>query len=174
MPEPRHFAIRRTFLLPLGLLLLLCLALFAIVIAKGEATGKVVILGCIILPVAILFLESAFRRATITDEGISVSKFMRRKELRFADVTAVDTVLVRRRAFVTLSAGDDFLIMSNAYANFPGLVKELMARVPASSVSAETQNLAAAPPSKSTDIVSCWLAVALMAFILYIQLGGRF
>ncbi|MFA5516334.1 MAG: PH domain-containing protein [Desulfuromonadales bacterium] len=174
MSETRRFAIRRSFLLPLGLLLVLCLALFFIVIAKGEPTGKIIILGCIILPVAILFLESAFRQAIVDDEGITVKKFLRRKELRFAEVTSVDTVLVRRRAFLTLGAEDDFLILSNAYADFPALVKELLARVPTPTVSAETQQMAAAPPNKSTDIVSCWLAVALMAFILFIQLGGRF
>jgi hypothetical protein len=174
MAEIRQFVVRRTFLLPLGLLLVLCLALFVIVQAKGEPTGKVIILACIILPVAILFLESVFRKAVIGTDGITVYKLLRQKEIRFADVTSVDTVLVRRRAFITLSAGDDFLILSNAYANFPALVKEMLDRIPSPLVSAETLEMAAAPPSKSTDIVSCWLAVLLVALILYIQSGGHF
>jgi hypothetical protein len=40
-------------------------------------------------------------------------------------------------------------------------------------VSEETKAMAAAPPVKSTDVISCWLGVALLALILYIQLGGR-
>lgn len=174
MAEIRQFVVRRTFLLPLGLLLVLCLSLFAVVLVKGEPTGKVIILGCIILPVAFLFLESAFRKTVIGADRIIVYKLLRQKEIRFKDVTSVDTVLVRRRAFITLSAGDDFLILSNAYANFPAMVKEMLDRIPPPLVSAQTLEMAAAPPNKSTDIVSCWLAVALIALILYIQLGGHF
>jgi hypothetical protein len=93
--------------------------------------------------------------------------------MKFVEVTAVETVQVRKRVFLTLCAGDDFLIISNAYANFPELVQTLLARVPAAAITEETRQMAAAPPVKSTDVLSCWLAVALLAFILYIQLGGR-
>lgn len=172
--DQRTFAIRRTFLFPLGILLLLCLALLAACIAQGEPRGKVVILGLIIVPVLVLFIESAWRRAVVGEDEITVRKLLREKTLRLPEVTAVDTVQVRRRAFLTLSAGDHFLILSNAYADFPGLVAILLARVPAEAVSDETRGMASAPPAKSTDIVSCWLAVALLAFILYSQLGGRF
>jgi len=33
---------------------------------------------------------------------------------------------------------------------------------------------AQAPPVKTTDISSCWLAVALRAFILYVQFQGKY
>jgi len=170
----KNFFIRRSFLLPLGLLLGLAGSLFVVCLLKGEPTAKVLILVFLMLPLAVLFVESAFRRAVLTGDGVVVFKLLRRKELKFAEMTAVETVRVRKRVFLTLCAGDDFLILSNAYADFPGLVHSLLARVPAATVSEETKQMAAAPPVKSTDIVSCWLAVLLLAFILYIQLGGRF
>jgi len=173
MAEPQSFVIRRSFLFPLGLLLALCLSLFIACLVQGEPAPKVAILGFIMLPVVVLFIESAFRRAVVQEEEITVAKFLRAKTMRLPEVTAVDTVQVRKRAFLTLSAGDDFLILSNAYANFPQLVKDLLARVPAAAVSEETRQMAAAPPRKSTDIISCWLAVALMALILFIQLRSR-
>jgi hypothetical protein len=52
-------------------------------------------------------------------DGVVVFKLLRKQELKFAEVTAVETVQVRKRVFLTLCAGDDFLIISNAYANFP-------------------------------------------------------
>jgi hypothetical protein len=108
----------------------------------------------------------------LTTDGVVVFKLLRKKELKYSELTAVETVCVRKRVFLTLCAGDEFLIISNAYANFPALVQALLARVPAAAISEETRQMAAAPPVKSTDVISCWLAVALMAFILYIQLGG--
>jgi hypothetical protein len=166
------FSIRRSFLLPLGLLLLLTGALFAVCLLRGESTAKLLILGFFMLPVTILFIESTFRRTLLTGDGVVVFKLLRKKELKYAELTAVETVRVRKRVFLTLCAGDDFLIISNAYANFPALVQVLLARVPAAAISEETKQMAAAPPVKSNDVISCWLAVALMAFILYIQLGG--
>jgi hypothetical protein len=173
MTEPRIFVIRRSFLLPLGVLLALCVALFVTCLVQGEPAAKVAILGFIMLPVMVLFIESAFRRAMVEEGEITVAKFLRAKTLRLPEVTSVDTVQVRKRAFLTLSAGDDYLILSNAYADFPQLVRDLLTRVPATAVSEETRQMAAAPPRKSTDIVSCWLAVALVALILFIQLGSR-
>jgi hypothetical protein len=173
VPEEPIFAIRRTFLLPLGLLLLLSLALLVTCVAQSQPIAKAIILAFMILPVIAFFIESVCRRAVITDEGITIFKFLRKKHLLFSEMTAVETVMVRKRVFLTLCVDDQFIILSNAYADFPRLVSMLLDRVPSTVVSAETRTMAEAPPSKSTDIVSCWLAVALVAFILYIQFGGK-
>lgn len=166
------FVIRRAFLVPLGLLLLLALSLLAVIVNQGQPTSKIVILGLITLPIAILFLESLYRRAFIDAQGVTVAKFLRKKTIAFADITAIDTLLVRKRAFVTLSTEGHFLIFSNAYANFPTLVRTLLLHIPERMVSAETRQMAKAPPVKSTDVISCWLAVVLLAIILYLQLRG--
>jgi hypothetical protein len=172
--ETQSFVIRRSFLVPLGLLLLLSLILLAISLAQGEPRGKVIILSVIILPVTILFVESLYRRTVVGREGVTVFKLLRRRELRFSEVTSVETVQVRKRAFLTLCAGDNFLILSNAYGDFPKMVDSLLARVPSEAVTEETRRLASSPPNKSTDIITCWLAVALLTLILFIQLSGRF
>jgi hypothetical protein len=166
------FSIRRSFLFPLGLLLLLTGALFVVCLIRDEPTAKLLILGLFMLPITVLFVESAFRRTLLTEDGVIAVKLLRKKEMKYAEMTAVETVSVRKRVFLTLCAGDDFLIISNAYANFPELVQSLLVRVPATAISEETRQMAAAPPVKSTDVISCWLAVALLAFILYIQLRG--
>ena len=173
MTQELMFAIRKTFLIPLGLLLLLSLVLLGTCIVQGQPLAKTIILAFIILPIAGFFLESAFRRTVINAEGITVFKLLRQKHLPFAELTAMETVMVRKRVFLTLCVDEEFVILSNAYANFPELVRALLERVPANVVSDDTRKMAEDPPIKSTDIVSCWLAVALLAFILYTQLGGR-
>ena len=172
MNTKQVYSIRRSFLFPLGLLLLLTGALFVVSLLRGEPTAKLLILGLFMLPITVLFVESIFRRTMLTEDRVIADKLLRKKEMKYSEMTALETVSVRKRVFLTLCAGDDFLIISNAYANFPRLVQSLLARVPAAAVSEETKQMAAAPPVKSTDVISCWLAVALLAFILYIQLGG--
>lgn len=172
--DNRIFTIRRQFLLPLGILLLQALALFVICLVKGEPTAKIVILGAIIVPIAGLFVECARRRVVVEDTGVTVFKVLRKKTLLFNDLTAVETVQVRKRAFLTLGSEEVFLILSNAYAGFPTLVHSLLPRAPDGVISPETRQMAENPPRKSSDIVSCWVGVLLLALILYSQLGGKF
>lgn len=174
MMDNEVYVIRRGFLLPLGLLLFQSLALFVICLIKGEPTAKVVILGAMIIPIAGLFVESAWRRVVVEEGGVTIFKVLRKKTLLFSDLTAVETVQVRKRAFLTLSTEEDFLILSNAYASFPALVHDLLKRSPAAVISPETRHMAQNPPVKSSDIVSCWVGVLLLALILYSQLGGTF
>ncbi len=165
----QSFRIRRVFLLPLGLLLAVSLALLAVVILQGQTGGKIIILGIMIIPVAVILVESLARRAEVGDDAVTVHKFLRDKSLRYADLTEVESVVVRKRAFLSLSTEEHFLIISNAYDDFPRLVQTLLARVPAGVITEQARAMAANPPTKSSDIVSCWLAVALMSLILAVQ-----
>lgn len=164
------FRIRKAFLFPLGILAIEIVALLISCIVFDEPLAKTMILAFMILPVIVLFVECLFRRTTIGDSQIETRKFLRSKTLNIADITSVETILVKKRAFVTLCAGDDFLIISNAYSKFPLMVSRLLEHIPGQAISDETKQMAEEPPRKSTDIISCWLAVALMGFILYAQL----
>ncbi|WP_305045803.1 hypothetical protein [Geoalkalibacter sp.] len=168
----RQYRVNRAFLLPLGLLLGLTVVLLLVCLLQGQTGGKIIILGLMILPVGGLFVESLARRAEIGDEAVTVHKFLRRSSLPYAEITAVEAVRVRKRAFLSLSSLDHFLIFSNAYRDFPDLVRTLLAHVPDELVSADARALAADPPARSNDILSCWLAVGLMLLILVVQFVG--
>ncbi|MEA3466466.1 MAG: hypothetical protein U9R29_10745 [Thermodesulfobacteriota bacterium] len=164
------FRIRKAFLLPLGLLAVEIVALLASCIIFKQPVAKTIILGIIILPVLILFVECLFRRTTIDSESILMRKFLRSKRIKLTDISSVDTIQVKKRVFVTLCAGDDFLIFSNAYSKFPTMVNSLLSDLPTEVISEETATMSEEPPHKSTDILSCWMATAFMGFILYAQL----
>ncbi len=164
------FRIRKAFLIPLGLLVIEIITLLISCIMFDQPIGKAIILGVIILPVIILFIECVFRNTIIGDDHIWMRKLLRSKQMNYAEITAVETILVKKRAFITLCTPDEFLIFSNAYSNFPDMVRLLLDKVPAAVVTEETAAMAQNPPTKSTDILSCWMAVVLMGFILYAQL----
>ncbi len=164
-----NFQIRRTFLLPLGILLILSLSLFATVLVQGQPAIKAVVLGIMILPISGLFFESFFRRIHFSPEAITVYKPLREKSLKFDELTEVETMQVKKRVFLTLSTMEDFIILSNAYADFPLLVNTILEHSPEQVITEETRQMATNPPSKSSDIFSCWLAAILMAIILVLQ-----
>jgi len=173
MVSSRQYRIRNSFLVPLGLLLILLLTLMAVCLNQGQPRGKIVLLGIMVLPVFGLFLESVFRRVTIDGKGVRVDKLFRRALVAFEDITALETVAVRKRVFLTLCAGEDFLIISNTYGRFPELVGQILAGTPAEAITEETRKMAEKPPRKDSDVISCWLAVLLVLFILYAQLFSQ-
>ncbi|TLM63581.1 MAG: hypothetical protein FDZ69_12315 [Deltaproteobacteria bacterium] len=170
MTEPRRYVIRRAFVLPLALVLLLMGVLLVVSIRHGQPAAKVAFLLVFALPVAALFVESAFRRIEIDADGVTAVRPFRSRRLDFARVTALESVRVRSRVFLTLSAGsDEFLIVSNGYADFPDLVRTLIAALPAEAVTEEARQLAAAPPRRHSDLVMVWFMVAALVYVLVAQ-----
>jgi len=168
------FKIRRAFIWSLGILLVLIIALAFICVVQGEAPIKIGLLGFIILAVGALFAASLGRKLVIEPDRVVLHRFGRTKALAFSEVTAVECLSMRKRVFLTLCAADEFIIMSNAYGDFSELVKLLLAKVPAQSISDDARNMAVALPVRRSDIVSCWLASVLVLVILWHQLfvGG--
>ncbi|NOQ41112.1 MAG: hypothetical protein GQ563_01235 [Desulfuromusa sp.] len=172
--ESSTYTIRKSFLAPLGLAVFLSFILLAIALFLQLPTAKIIILTAFLLPVCIIFAESSLRKVSVTKDAIEVNKLFRRKHLSYAELTSIDTVQVRKRVFVSLSTEQDFMILSNSYDQFGLLLKELLDKVPEAVVSDETRQLAENPPKKCSDVFSAWLAVAVLALIIYVQLRGVF
>lgn len=168
--ETTVFVLRRSFLVPLGLLVAMTLALLIICLVQGQPTAKVIILVGLMVPLAGLFIESAGRRIEIGQDRVRAVRPFRARQFPCAEVTALETVKVRKRVFLTLAAGeDDYLIISNAYAHFPQLVQRLADVVPETALTEETRELLADPPVRQNDVFAIWLAVAAMTYILVAQ-----
>lgn len=173
MTEPARYVIRRAFLVPLGLVLLLMGMLLLVTLLHGQPVAKVVFLLIFAVPATVMFIESAFRRLEIDAAGVTAVRPFRRKRIDFERVTALETVQVRSRVFLTLAAGpDEFLIISNGYADFPGLVRALVAALPEEAVTEETRQLAAAPPVRRADVAMAWFAVVALLYVLSAQFQG--
>jgi hypothetical protein len=172
--ESSTYTIRKSFLLPLGLVVLLSFTLLFSALFLQLPTAKIIILGVFLLPVCIIFAESIFRSVYVAEDAVEVNKLFRSKRLNYAELTAIDTIQVRKRAFVSLSSENDFMILSNSYNHFGMLLKQLLENVPENVISDDIRRLAEAPPKKCGDIFSAWLAVAVLALIIYVQLRGLF
>ena len=170
MEQQRTFVIRRAFVVPMGLLIVLTVALLVVCLLQGQPLAKAVILAGLIIPIAVLFVESAFRRLVIDTQEVTAYRPFRQRRIRFADVTSLETVRVRNRVFMTLVAGDDdFLIISNSYGDFPALLTCLIKSVPEGTVTDETEQLAKHPPLRQADIFTAWFAVIALAYVLLAQ-----
>jgi hypothetical protein len=154
----------------MGLLIVLTITLLGISIMQRQPVGKVIILAGLILPLVALFVESAFRRVVVDHDRVTAYRPFRQRQVRFADVTSLESVRVRSRVFLTLVAGDDdFLIISNSYEHFAELLQELADAVPQGTVTEETEQLLQQPPQRQADIFTAWFAVIALIYILIAQ-----
>jgi len=172
--EASIYTIRKNFLIPLGLAVLLSFILLASAFFLQLPMVKIIILVGFLLPICVIFAESSLRKVYVTDNAVEVKKIFRRKHLDYADLTAIDIIQVRKRIFVSLSSEEDFMILSNSYDQFGLLLKQLLDKVPETVISDETRQLAENPPKRCSDIFSAWLAVAVLTLIVYVQLRGVF
>jgi hypothetical protein len=170
MSLPRTFVIRRTFVVPMGLVVVLLLALLLTCIVQGQSTFKIVLLPLFILPSAALFIESLRRRIVVDEAGVTAFRAFRQRRTEFAGVTSLESVRVRNRVFLTLSSGpDDFMIISNSYQQFPELLEVLIELVPPTAVTEEARELAQRPPRRHADTFTVWFAVLALAYVLVAQ-----
>jgi hypothetical protein len=166
----RTFVIRRTFVFPMALVIVLTAVLLVVCLVQGQAMAKVVILAGLIIPLVVIFVETAFRRVVVDQEGVTAFRPFRQRRVMFSDVTELDTVRVRSRVFMTLSAGPDvFLIISNSYQDFSALLEGLIAAVPEGCVTEATQQLAKQPPLRHADVFTVWFAVVALVYVLIAQ-----
>lgn len=165
----QSYRIRPSFLFPLGLVVALCLALVAIVIIQEQPPVKLLVVACALLPLGYLLFECSVRRIETDNDGLRMIRLGRIRAFAWSEITMVETVRVRQRAFLTINAGEEFLIIANMYAGFDHLLKSVLEHVPATAISEETRMLAAAPPVKHSDIVILWGLALMMAYLVYAQ-----
>lgn len=168
------YRIRKSFLIPMGLTVLLGGILLLSGMFLQVPVARQVLLALFILPAFLIFIESRRRTVRISSDHIVVEKVLRTKRIDFKDLTSVDAVRIRKRVFISLSTEDSFLIISNGYEHFGNLVQELVGVVPEAALSDEARQLAQDPPQKCSDIFSAWVAVAVLALIIVTQLRGAF
>jgi len=163
------YRIRSSFLLPLGLVVLLCLVLVGIVLIQKQPPVKLLVVACALLPLGYLLFECVARRIEIDNEGLRMIRLGRIRSFRWEEITAVETVRVRQRAFVTLNAGEEFLIIANMYSGFDCMLRETLNQVSPAIVSEETRLLAQGPPVKHSDVIILWGLTIMMAYLIFAQ-----
>ena len=174
MAEKTTFGIRRAFQVPLGLLLVSQACMLGLGIVQKQAPGRTIALSVIVLLLGGLFVENLFRRIVLNQDSITAYRFFRQRTLRFAEMTALEAVALRKRVFTTLWVDDRFLLISNAYESFPALFATLVNRAPKGTVSEDALRLAGDPPRYNGHVLICWVALLFSLLIIWQQLTGLF
>jgi hypothetical protein len=164
------FKIRPVLLIPFAvniflLFILLCLSIFY----KGSFLERIV-LAVLFIPVLAFFLEAISRSAATSGQGLTIRKFLRKRDLRWEDITHVGCVIIRKKVYLLLTTTKGFHILSNAYDQFSTLVREIADHVGADKTEEEVRNQIETPVKSVSDVISMWFAVMVIAGIILMKI----
>jgi hypothetical protein len=166
----RIFRIRKAFLIPLALDVTLLLILFLLsVLFKGMPSERVV-LAAFFIPSALIFFEAVSRRVIARDQEIVIKKFLREKSFQWHEITHVGTLMMRKKIYFLLTTTKGFHVLSNAYKDYPDLVRHLDAHLDKEKVDDEVRAQAEKSVANISDIIAAWFAVVVLLGIIMMKI----
>lgn len=171
MPQ-KTYRIRKSFLLPLAVDVILLLALLILSCAvRGSALERAVLI--VLFIVTLLVLSEAARRVIMIGEGgLKIAKFFRIKDLAWPDITHIGCLSVRSRVYILLTTTQGFYVISNAYDRFSEMIRDIIEHIPSESVEveAEARGQIEHPTRNVSDLIAAWIAAAVLTGIIYLKL----
>jgi hypothetical protein len=170
MPEA-VYRIRRSFIIPLAIdVLLLCILLVLSFAVKGTVTEKIV-LTVFFTGSLLILLEALSRKIAINDGGASLKKFFKIKKLLWSDITHVGCLSLRSKVYILLTTKKGFFILSNAYEPFSALIRNIINHLDTEKIEVEGEARAQMerPVENISDLVAVWIAAALLTAIIFIK-----
>lgn len=166
----RVFKIKKALLIPLSVDAGLVFILLLVSFFKRSSTMEIVFLMILMISFSILVLECIFREAAVSGEGLAIKKLLRRKRLGWGDITDVGALILRKKAYLVLTTTKGFHIISNAYDDYPALVRGIVEHVEAERVEESVKTLMDKPVRKIADIVSAWVGAAVLLVVLWVNI----
>ena len=164
------YRIRRSFLFPFFVDFILLFFLVLLSYFLGGSNLERILLTAIFIPVLYVLFESSFRMVQTGDQGIMIRKFMRKKELRWEDITHIGALILRKRIYLLLTTVKGFYILSNAYEKFSALVSDLVGHMDNEKVEEEVKRQMEHPAKNMSDIIMTWFTAMVLAGIIIIKL----
>jgi hypothetical protein len=164
------YRIRKSFVIPYAidvflLFFLLLLSLFW----KGSHLERIV-LTVIFIPVLYVFFESLSRGVRTGDQGIMITKFLRKKEFSWGDITHAGAMILRKKVYLLLTTAKGFYILSNAYENYSFLVRDVVDHIDKEMVEEDVRNQIEHPVKNISDIIMTWVTAIVLIGIITIKL----
>ncbi|MFA5182634.1 MAG: hypothetical protein WC405_15025 [Syntrophales bacterium] len=170
MPET-VYRIRRSFIIPLAIDVLLLFVLLALSMAiKGSVTERIVLAGFFTVTLLIM-IEAVSRKIVITEGGIVLKKLLKTKDLLWSDITHVGCLSLRSKVYILLTTKKGFHILSNAYEPFAPLVGNIVNHLDTEKIEVEGEARAQIdkPTKNLSDLVAAWIAAVVLSGIIYLK-----
>jgi len=87
------------------------------------------------------------------------------------DITNVDLMVVRNKVYLLLTTTKGMQILSNAYADFTGLIDDVIGYVGDDKVEDGVRGIRERPVKRISDIVMTWIGAMILVGVIYFKLS---
>src|SRR3972149_5701005 len=123
------YKIRRAIIIPLGVAVFFLFFLLFLSRLLKFLPGETSVLGAVFLFAMYFFLEVFSRQVSIGEDGVEIKKLLRKKELRWNQITNLGCVVMTKKVYALLTTTRGFYILSNNYEQFPDMLDHLSGRM---------------------------------------------
>jgi len=163
------YKIKRAFLIPFSITIVLLFLLFGLSLNTGQAWEKVILAVLCVSSLAI-GVEATRREIIVNEEGLKLKKFFRVKNFTWAEITHLAVVVMKNKAYFLLTTTTGFYIFSNLLKNHASLIRFLLNKLGQEKVEVEVINYLEHPIERRSLIVLSWVIVIAISIIILLKL----
>ena len=163
------YKIKRAFLIPFSVTIVLLFLLFGLSLIVGQAWEKI-ILAILCVSTLAIGVEAARREIIVDEEGLKLKKFFRMKNFTWTEITHLGVVVMKNKAYFLLTTTKGFYIFSNLLGNHTSLIRFLRDKLGQEKVEVEVTNYLEHPIERLSLIVMSWVAVIVISIIILLKL----
>lgn len=167
---PGIYGIRKMFLLPLAIDTALVFALTLIVFLGGGRSLEKAALTVILVILICLLVDSLFRKTVVGADGIVIKRFMKTRNVAWDEITSIDAMVLRKKAYLLLTSTKGFHIISNNLSDFSRLVSAVFERTDNEKIEPAARKLVTLSVRRISDIILLWLASGIVLLIMWYKL----
>ena len=168
--ETTTYTTRREFLYPFSLVSFFLFVLLIISLFDRSFQPEIVILTIIFVPTVYFLLQAVRRRTTVGPDGVTVRKLFREKHLLWREITNIDILAVRKKAYLLLTTTKGFYVLANSHGNFSSLVRDIVGHVDHEKVEEGVRDLIEHPVVRISDVASSWIASLILLGVIILKL----
>jgi len=168
--ENKIYGIRKIFTVSFGVDVLLLCVLFALSFLVGGSSLERIVLGSFLIPSLYVFCELWSRKIVLHAQGIRMEKFLRRKEIKWSEITSVGALALHSRTYLLLTTVKGFISISNAYDNFSLLLQDIAAHIEPEKIEEEVRRQMNIDQINRFEILKIWIAALVMLVLILFKL----
>jgi hypothetical protein len=163
------YKIKRAFLIPFSVIIVLLFLLFGLSLIAGQAWEKIV-LAVLCFSTLAIGVEAARREIIVNEEGLKIKKFFREKNFTWPEITHLAVVVMKNKAYFLLTTTKGFYIFSNLLKNHVSLIRFLRDKLGQEKVEVEVTNYLEQPIERLSLIVMSWVTVIVISIIIILKI----
>jgi len=168
--ENKIYGIRKIFTVSFGVDVLLLCVLFALSFLVGGSSLERIVLAAFLIPSLYVFCELWSRKVVLHAQGIRMEKFLRRKEIKWPEITNVGALALRSRTYLLLTTVKGFVSISNAYENFTNLLQDIAERIEPEKIEEEVRRQMNIDQVNRFEILKIWIAALVMVILIIFKI----